>query len=29
MRLVKHYVFNIKTKIPFSELPEIVHRFLS
>ena len=29
MRLVKHYVFNIKTKIPFSELPEIVHRFMS
>ena len=29
MRLVKHYTFNIKTKIPFSELPEIVHRFLS
>ena len=29
MRLVKHYTFNIKTKIPFSEWPEIVHRFLS
>ena len=29
MRLVQHYIFNIKTKIPFSELPEIVHRFLS
>ena len=29
MRLVKHYVFNIKTKIPFSEWPEIVHRFLT
>jgi len=29
MRLVKHYFFNIKTKIPFSELPEIVHRFMS
>lgn len=29
MRLVKHYIFNIKTKIPFSEWPEIVHRFLS
>ena len=29
MRLLKHYIFNIKTKIPFSELPEIVHRFLS
>lgn len=29
MRLVKHYIFNIKTKIPFSEWPEIVHRFMS
>lgn len=29
MRLVKHYIFDIKTKIPFSEWPEIVHRFLS
>ena len=29
MRLVKNYFFKIKTKIPFSELPEIVHRFLS
>ena len=29
MRLVKHYIFNIKTKIPFSEPPEIVHHFLS
>lgn len=29
MRLVKNYVFNIKTKIPFSEWPEIIHRFLS
>jgi len=29
MRLVKHYIFNIKTKIPFSEWPKIVHRFLS
>lgn len=28
MRLVKHYIFNINTKIPFSEWPEIVHRFL-
>ena len=29
MRLVKNYIFNIKTKIPFSEWPEIVHRFMS
>ena len=29
MRLIQHYTFNIKTKIPFSEWPEIVHRFLS
>lgn len=29
MRLVKHYIFDIKTKIPFSEWVEIVHRFLS
>ena len=28
MRLVQHYTFPIKTKIPFSEWPEIVHRFL-
>lgn len=28
MRLVQHYTFNIKTKIPFSEWPEIVNRFL-
>ena len=29
MRLIQHYIFNIKTKIPFSEWPEIVHCFLS
>ena len=29
MRLVKQYTFNIKTKIPYSEWPDIVHRFLS
>ena len=29
MRLVKNYIFKIGTKIPFSEWPEIVHRFLS
>ena len=28
MRLVKQYIFNIKTKIPFLELPKIVNRFL-
>ena len=28
MRLVQHYIFNIKTKVPFSEWPEIVHRFM-
>ena len=28
MRLVQHYFFNIKTKVPFSEWPEIVHRFM-
>lgn len=28
MRLVKKYLFNIGTKIPFSEWPDIVHRFL-
>lgn len=29
MRLIKHYYFHIGTKIPFSEWPEIAHRFLS
>lgn len=29
MRLIKNYMFKIGTKIPFSEWPEIVHRFLS
>lgn len=29
MRLIKSYCFNIGTKIPFSEWPDIVHRFLS
>lgn len=29
MRLIKNYMFNIGTKIPFSEWPEIVHRFLT
>ena len=28
MRLIKNYVFDIGTKIPYSEWPEIVHRFL-
>ena len=28
MRLIQHYIFNIKTKVPFSEWPEIVHRFM-
>ncbi len=29
MRLIRSYCFNIGTKIPFSEWPDIVHRFLS
>lgn len=28
MRLIQNYFFKIGTKIPFSELPDIVHRFL-
>lgn len=28
MRLIQNYIFNIGTKIPFSQWPEIVHQFL-
>ena len=28
MRLLKTWVFQIETKIPYSEWPEIVHRYL-
>ena len=29
MRLIKNYYFDIGTKIPYSEWPEIVHQFLA